>query len=105
MPFSKIKFFAFFDISVFISFSFKAFIVYFNIKSTICNNWSFVKGSNEIISSILFKNSGLNTSFKLSIILSLSTVLLPNPIELVFRFDPAFDVIIIIVFEKLTVFP
>ena len=88
-----------------ISLSCKAFDVSFNIKSTICNNCSFVNESKLIISSTLFKNSGLKYSFNLSISLSLLTVSFPKPIELLLTFEPAFDVIIIIVLEKLTVFP
>ena len=61
---------------------------------------------NETISSILFKNSGLNVSFKLSnTLLFIAVSLLLNPIELVFKFEPTFEVIMIIVFSKLTVFP
>lgn len=65
-----------------ISLSCKAFDVSFNIKSTICNNCSFVNESKLIISSTLFKNSGLKYSFNLSISLSLLTVSFPKPIEL-----------------------
>ena len=105
VPFSKINCFASFDISKEISLCFKAFIVSASIKSTICNNSSLFKELNTIISSTLFKNSGLNVSFKLSSIFDLSTVCFPKPIELLFKFEPAFEVIIIIVFAKLTVLP
>ena len=76
-----------------------------SIKSTISINCSLVRLLNATISSTLFKNSGLKTSFNLSSILYLSTSDLPNPIELLFKLEPAFEVIIIIVFSKLTVFP
>ena len=57
-------------------------------------------------SSILFKNSGLNVSLTADKIFSfLTSFSFPNPIAFVFNVDPAFDVIIIIVFSKLTTLP
>ena len=87
------------------SLSFRAFFVSFNIIFTISKSWLSVRASKLIISSTLFKNSGRKTSFNLSITLFLSIVCFPNPIEFVFVLEPAFDVIIIIVFAKLTLFP
>ena len=85
--------------------SFKTFCVSVSIKLTIWVNSSLLKESNTTISSTLFKNSGLNVSFKLSKTLFLAYVLVPKPIEFMFWLEPAFDVIIIIVFSKLTVLP
>ena len=79
--------------------------VFFNNKSIISINCSSFKLSKFTISSTLFRNSGLKISFNAFSVFPLSIVDLPNPIELVFVFDPAFEVIIIIVFSKLTVFP
>ena len=86
--------------------SFSTCLVSAIIRSTICINCSFVNASNATISSTLFKNSGLNKSFNApSILFFEASVVPPNPIEFVFKFEPAFDVIITIVFSKLTVFP
>ena len=82
-----------------------AFWVSFNIKFIICNNCSLVSWLNITISSTLFKNSGLKVSLKVSNILELLIWVPPNPIEFVFRLEPALEVIIIIVFSKLIVFP